>query len=133
MTQESLQVWLVRWDSDNGVGGQGVGGQGVGGQGVGGQGVGGREPAPVALVREVCDGPSALFAAGVVTRRCAPGGFLGATGLLSTNALVGGREGVLVYALYSPWAAFVPRLRLRGGGSGPHPAVGALCAAGAVC
>lgn len=122
MTQDSLQVWLVRWDSDDGDSDNGVGGQGVGG----------REPAPVALVREVCDGPAALFAAGVVTRRCAPGG-PEATGLLSTNALVGGREGVLVYALYSPWAAFVPRLRLRGGGSGPHPAVGALCAAGAVC
>jgi hypothetical protein len=41
---------------------------------------------------------------------------------------VGGVEGVLVYALHSPWAAFVPRLRLRGG-AGSHPALGAAARA----
>jgi hypothetical protein len=42
-------------------------------------------------------------------------------------------EGVLVYALHSPWAAFVPRLRLRGE-VGCHPALGAAArAVEAVC
>lgn len=84
----NLQVWLARWET------------------------GASEPVLVSSVREVEDGPAAFFAAGVVARKCSSGA---ATALHATNALVGGKEGVLVYALHSPWAAFIPRLRLRGG------------------
>lgn len=84
----NLQVWLARWET------------------------GASEPTLVTLAREVEDGPAAFFAAGVVVRK---GAARGAGGLHATNALVDGKEGVLVYALHSPWAAFVPRLRLRGG------------------
>lgn len=84
----SLQVWLARWAPDGG------------------------EPTLVSLAHEAEDAHAAFFAAGVVARKCAT---QAAGGLHATNALVGGAEGVLVYALHSPWAAFVPRLRLRGG------------------
>lgn len=88
---DNLQVWLAHWASDGG------------------------EPTlvtPVALAREAEDAHAAFFTAGVVARKCASGT---GGGLHAVNALVGGMEGVLVYALHSPWAAFVPRLRLRGG------------------
>lgn len=85
---DNLQVWLARWEPDGG------------------------EPSLVSLAHEAEDGPAAFFAAGVVARKCS---VRRAGGLHATNALVGGREGVLVYALHSPWAAFIPRLRLRGG------------------
>jgi hypothetical protein len=85
---DNLQVWLAQWAPDGG------------------------EPTLVSLAHEAEDGHAAFFAAGVVARKCAT---RGAGGLHATNALVGGAEGVLVYALHSPWAAFVPRLRLRGG------------------
>ena len=102
----NLQVWLTRW------------------------GLGDEEPAPAMKTHEGVDGHAALFAAGAVVRRCSSGGPLD---LNATNALVGGVEGVLVYALHSPWAAFVPRLRLRGG-AGSHPALGAAArAVEAVC
>lgn len=114
MAQGNLQVWLVWWSPCHPVSG------GVGG---------GEEPLPVALAREVVDGPAALFAAGVVTRRCAAG----SPRLLATNALVGEREGVLVYALHSPWAAFVPRLRLRGGEIAPSALAGPLRGAQGLC
>ena len=81
----NLQVWLVRWEQ-------------------------GGEPALVSSLREVRDGSTALLAAGMVARRLGNN----ATGLHATNAVVGSQEGVLVYLLNSPWAAFVPRLRLRG-------------------
>lgn len=102
----NLQVWLARWET------------------------GASEPTLVTLAREVEDGPAAFFAAGVVARKCSSGG---ARGLHATNALVGGKEGVLVYALHSPWAAFIPRLRLRGGevahstGAVPYRAAEAVC------
>ena len=83
-----LQVWLARWAPDGG------------------------EPVLVTLAHEVEDAHAAFFAAGVVVRKCSSGD---RGGLHAVNALVGGMEGVLVYALHSPWAAFVPRLRLRGG------------------
>ena len=110
----NLQVWLARWET------------------------GTSEPVLVSSVREVEDGPAAFFAAGVVARSCTSGGRTsggarGARGLHATNALVGGKEGVLVYALHSPWAAFIPRLRLRGGevshpaGDTPYRATEAVC------
>jgi len=83
-----LQVWLARWAPDSG------------------------EPVLVTLAHEVKDAHAAFFAAGVVARKCSSGD---RGELRAVNALVGGVEGVLVYALHSPWAAFVPRLRLRGG------------------
>ena len=105
----NLQVWLARWET------------------------GTSEPVLVTPIREVGDGPAAFFAAGVVARSCTSGGARGARGLHATNALVGGKEGVLVYALHSPWAAFIPRLRLRGGevshpaGDTPYRATEAVC------
>jgi hypothetical protein len=82
----NLQVWLARWEQ------------------------GGGEPVLVSSLRDVRDGSTALLAAGMVVRKLGKN----ATGLHATNAVVGGAEGVLVYLVDSPWAAFVPRLRLRG-------------------
>lgn len=97
MTNTILQVWLARWDTpDNG-------------------------PQLMQVVHTAEDGPAALFSAGAVVRRTL---VEGQAGLHATNALVGGMEGVLVYALQGAWAAFVPRLRLRGG-EVAHPAFGA--------
>lgn len=102
----NLQVWLARWAPDGG------------------------EPTLVGLAREVGDAHAAFFAAGVVARKCSSGD---KGGLHAVNALVGGSEGVLVYALHSPWAAFVPRLRLRGGEVASSTMSTPLRSAEAVC